>query len=308
MELKSINDAALVEHLDGLHPDTIDVFILDHGNYRGALIHGTHFINQMRANHEYGPLETLIAGHAYLAAGLLTSNIKGQDRIQLKIRCEGPAKGVSAEATANGTVRGHVEHNPILEETINDVYDMSAFIGEGTLSVTKKLQSAKSPYTGLVPLEHGNIAQDLTYYFLKSEQIPTAFNLSISFDEKGRAVGAGGLFIQAFPSASEQLSLTLDSRIRTLPSLGKLFSEGYKGDDILNEYFSDVSAVHIGEKPITFYCHCSKEWFARFIKALPDDDLQDIKDNGPFPLKTTCHNCNTTYEYSYEDIQRVSQQ
>lgn len=303
MELKPIHDTHLREHLEEIQPDTIDVFILDHGNYRGALIHGTHVINQMRANHEFGPLETLICGHAYLAAGLLTSNIKGQDRIQIKIRCDGPVEGISAEATARGTVRGHLERNPILDDEVDGVFDMSPFIGEGTLSVTKKLQSAKQPYIGLVPLEHGNIAQDLTYYFIKSEQIPTAFNLSVVFDEIGRAVGAGGLFIQAFPTADRTLSHTLDSRIRTLPSLGRLFSQGNQGEQILREHFSDISPVHIGEKPASFYCHCSKQWFARFLRALPGEELDDIRENGPFPLKTTCHNCNTTYEYSYQDIQ-----
>lgn len=331
MIIHPITDQQLLDHLEALEPDGIDIFILDHGNYRGAFINGTRMVNQMRANHEYGVLESFIAGHAHLAAGLLTSNIKGNDRIELNLDCKGTVQGISAESTAKGTVRGFIENNPIIEPTSDDqettgedegekflqqatedseleIYDMSPFIGEGALSVTKKLEDAKSPFTGFVSIEHGNIAQDLTYYFLRSEQIPTAFNLSIRFDKEGRIIGAGGLMVQAFPSAEESTSRTLDSRIRTIPSLGSLIAEGTTGEALLEEHFSDVSPVHVGRKPIEFYCHCTKERFARFLRILPAEEIRDIRDNGPFPVKTTCFNCNSTYEFSYEEIDQMLQE
>lgn len=317
MELKPISDTFINDHLHTIDNDGVDIFILDHGNYRGALINGTKLINQMRTNHQYGKLETFIAGHAYLAAGLLTSNIKGNDRIELKLICDGPVGGVCAEATAEGRIRGYLENSDILElldENDNDkysapqeIFDMSPFIGEGSLAVTKKLENAKNPFTGFVSIEHGNIAQDLTYYFIKSEQKPTAFNLSIRFDSEGRVIGAGGLMVQAFPSAEYETSYKLDSRIRTLTSLGTFFSEGQTGKEIIDEYFSDVSPVHIGKRSIEFYCHCSKDLFKRFLSALPVYELRDLRDNGPFPVKTTCFNCNTTYEFSYEEVEELYQ-
>jgi len=305
MILETIKDDYLLHLFKSLPPDRIEIFMLDHGNYRGAILHGTRMINQMRANHGYGPLETIICGHAYLAAGLMTSFIKGRDRIELRIQCEGPVGGISAESTAEGMVRGYLENSPIPADSYENIYDISPLIGEGVLSITKKIERAKQPFTGWVSLEHGNIAQDLTYYFFKSEQKPTAFNLSVKFDDWGRVIGAGGLMIQAFPLAEDAVSAELDTRVRNLSSLGDLFSRGKETESILMENFSDISPVIIGERDVRFYCHCSKERFARFLSAMPIDEIEDIRDKGPFPLKTTCHNCNSTYEFSREEMEEV---
>lgn len=110
---KPIEKPQLKKHLESISRDTNLVFLLSGGKVRGSLVHGTAMVNGMRANHNLGILETLILGHSYIGAGLLTSMVKGNDRIGLTIECGGPVKGISVEASADGGVRGYLMNNPI---------------------------------------------------------------------------------------------------------------------------------------------------------------------------------------------------
>ena len=215
-----ITDSVLNTHLAEIEPDKIDVFLLNNGTVRGALIHGTKMINQMRVNHNLGILETLALGQSYIGAGLMTSMIKGNDRISFAIECGGPIKGLSVEASADGQVRGYLFVNPIPVTEPVESFNLSPFFGPGFLSVTKHLESSKQPFTGQVMLQHGRIAKDLANYFLESEQIKTAFILSVYFDKDGRAVGAGGLFLQALPGAEDTALELLEDSVQIMPSMG----------------------------------------------------------------------------------------
>jgi len=304
---KPIKDKELARHLDMLSPDGMHVFVLGKGHLRGVLVNGTRLVNNMRANHEYGVLESFIASHAYLGGAILSANVKGVDRISFQINCNGPVEGISVEAVADGSVRGYLKNTPIPVDVPPESLDMSPYIGEGTISMTRILQRAKQPFTGTVNLAYGNIAQDLAQYFTTSEQVPTAFNLSVQFDERGQLTGAGGLMVQAFPGAEDEFLELADRTVRNLPSIGRYFSQGNTADEFLETHMSALSPDVIGEKDISFSCHCNKERFGRFLSALPVGDIKDIRDNGPFPVRTTCHNCNTTYEFSQEEIENAYQ-
>ena len=190
--------------------DRLHNFLLADGSVRGVIINGTRMVNEMRANHELGILETLVLGRAYLGVGLMSADLKGNDRISIKIECSGPIKGVIVEANAFGEVRGFLENVPIPINRPMENFDLSPFFGAGFLSVIRMIEDAKQPFTGQIALEYGNIAQDLANYFLKSEQIPTAFNLSIKYDKSGEVTGAGGLFLQAMPGSEDALAAELE--------------------------------------------------------------------------------------------------
>lgn len=297
-----IIDKFLNTHLEEIETDRIDIFLLNNGTIRGALLHGTKMINQMRVNHNPGILETLTLGQAYIGAGLMTSMIKGNDRISFAIECGGPIKGLSVEASAAGEVRGYLFANPIPIKEPVESFDLSPFFGPGFLKVSKHLESSKQPFTGQVMLQHGRIAKDLANYFLESEQINTAFSLSVYFDKEGRAVGAGGLFLQALPGAEDTALESLEESIEKMPSIGKYFAGGGFSQSLINESFKEFSPEIIGEKPVSFNCSCSKERFTSFIASMDKSDRDEILNNGPFPLVTTCHNCATDYEFSKDEL------
>jgi molecular chaperone Hsp33 len=148
-------------------------------------MNGTRMINEMRANHDLGILETLVLGRAYLGIGLMSAGLKGNDRLGLRIDCSGSIRGLAVEANAFGEVRGFLKNPSIPLAQPLKSFDLSPFFGAGLLTVTRYLQAAKHPFTGQVELRYGNLAQDLAYYHLTSEQIPSAFNLSIKFDRAG---------------------------------------------------------------------------------------------------------------------------
>jgi molecular chaperone Hsp33 len=285
--------------------DRLYNFILADGAVRGVIMNGTRMVNEMRSNHELGILETLVLGRAYLGAGLMSASLKSNDRIAIKFDCSGPIKGLVVEANAFGEVRGFLKNVPIPMDKPMENFDLSPFFGAGFLCVTKHLEDAKHPFTGKVMLKYGNIAQDLANYFLTSEQITTAFNLSIKFDRKGRVTGAGAVLLQAMPQAGENLTASLEERVINLPSLGKVFTDDIEPETFINEVFRKYSPHILAGHRIEFMCHCNRKRVRNLLMLLPIEDLKDIRDNGPFPLEMRCHYCNTVYHFAKEDIRKI---
>ena len=292
----------LKEQLLASSKDRIHRFFLAGGQVRGALLHGTRMVNEMRANHELGILETLVLGHAYLGAGLMTANLKGSDRIGLRIECSGPIKGLEVESNAFGEVRGHLKQVPIPLEKPPESFNLSPFFGAGFIRVTRFLEDAKSPFTGQVEMRYGSIARDLAWYYLTSEQIPTAFNLSVKFDTNGVVTGAGGLFLQVMPEADEAIIKELENLVVSLPSIGESFAADLPARDLVQEAFCKQSPEFLADYRVEFMCHCNREKIENMLMMLPIHDLKDIRDNGPFPLEIKCHHCNTGYLFEKEEL------
>jgi molecular chaperone Hsp33 len=280
-------------------------FTLADDSLRGVVVNGTRMVNEMRANHELGILETLVLGRAYLGTVLMTAGLKGADRVNLQINCEGPIKGVSVDANAFGEVRGYLKNVPIPIDKPLDSFNLAPFFGTGLLSVTRYLEKAKQPFTGRVTLRYGNIAKDMAHYCLKSEQIPTAFNLSIQFDPDGQVVGAGGLFIQTMPGADDEVVKELEDLVVGFPSLGKAFEAGNRPMVLINDEFRNYGPRVLAERRVEFMCHCGKEKVNNLLMMLPYEDLTDILENGPFPLELRCHNCSTLYSFSRDEIRYI---
>jgi molecular chaperone Hsp33 len=305
MNKKTLEGESLKERLLASAKDRIYNFLLADGAVRGAILHGTRMINEMRANHELGILETLVLGRAYLGAGLMSANLKGSDSISLTIECTGPIKGLTVEANAFGEVRGFLKNVPIPLSKPMENFDLAPFFETGLLSVIRYLEDAKQPFTGKIALKFGNIAQDLANYYLTSEQIPSAFNLSIKYDKAGEVIGAGGLFLQAMPGADDVLTTELEEQVIAFPSLGDVLSEGQKPQELIQDIFQKYTPNFLATKRIEFMCHCSAERLRRILAMLPADELKDIWENGPFPLEMRCHYCNTLYHFSKKDIDSI---
>ena len=280
-------------------------FSLADGAVRAVMINGTRMVNEMRSNHELGILETLVLGRAYLGAGLMSATLKGRDRMSLQIECSGPVKGLVVESNAYGEVRGFLKRVPLPIEKPMENFDLSPFFGAGFLSVTRYLEDAKQPFAGTVALAYGNIAKDLAHYYLTSEQIPTAFNLSIQFDRAGVVVGAGGLFMQAMPGAGDPVIAGLEDLVSDFPSLGREFSEDKEAEEIIDRVFEAYSPRLLANHRIEFMCHCNKGKVYNMLAMLPVEELKDILDKGPFPVESICHHCSTAYHFNREEIAAI---
>ena len=157
--------------------------------------------------------------------------------------------------------------------------------------------------TGTVEIKHRNIAKDLAWYFLQSEQINTAFNTSIQLDKKGRVVGAGGLFLQTLPGANEEVIQRVEMAFEASPSYGQWFSEKGGRDDIIYGLFREFNPSVALERDVVFDCSCSKDVFERHILNLDRKELSEIVETNPEePVETVCHYCGSVYKIDKRDL------
>ena len=311
-----ITDKELLKHLDSIHKDEMTIFVMADGLVRGAFFNGTRLVNQMRANHHLGILETLLLGQAELCAALLIPTMKGREHLNFRYETNGPAVGFSVEADSTGYVRGQLLQNPIPLDAPLESWDLKPFFGDGTLTISRMGEGMKAPQVGMVPIVYKNISQDLAYYFDQSEQIHTAFNTSIQFDQKGRVTGAGGMFLQVMPKAggkaalkteqvensedrdaeSEKLLIKVENAFRAMPSIGKWFADGGDMEDVIYGLFREFNPSAVLNRDVIFDCPCSAEYYAQHIKHMPKAELEDIIAHDPDPLEILCHNCASVYK------------
>ncbi len=299
-----IEDSVLVEHLKSLEDDRREIFLIADGSIRVSAVSATRLLNEMRANHNTGLVETYMLGQGYIAGALLSSAVKGNDRIQMTIDSGGPVKGISIEAWACGAVRGYLVNNPIPLDKPLESLDTSPIFGPGFLTITKILEGSKTPFSGQVMLEYGHLAQDLALYYAKSEQTPSLFSLSISFDREGRVWGAGGIMMQALPECDTSILEKLQTQSGLLSKMGESIGEGNSVRDYIMDRFSSYGVDYLGHTPIGFSCPCSRKNYERYLVNLPQKEKDEIL-GGSFPLMIQCFNCGTEYEFSKEQLEEL---
>jgi molecular chaperone Hsp33 len=296
-----IKDKILIKHLTNITPDGKEIFLLDNNQVRATVLGTTQMINQVRANYNLDIAEAYTLGESYIAAALLASTVKENDRIQLSIDCGGLCEGVYTEAWASGAVRGYLKNSNFgIEEKFP--VDTDLIYGPGFLSVSKILEGSKSPFKGQTMLQKGDLAEDLRLYFLESEQTKSLFVLDFDVDKDNRILGAGGIFFQLLPGNDEnEVMEKLEQQVKNLPSLAKAISGGMDPKDFMVRNFDEAN--HLKHSLVGFSCPCDKKTFANHLSALPIKDKTDIKENGPFPLELTCVNCNSMYEFGKAELQ-----
>ena len=285
--------------------DRVYRFMMADDQIRGAVVHSTRMVNEMRANHDLGPLETLVLGQAYIAGSLICAGLKGKDRVSINLECSGPIKGMDVEANVFGEVRGFLKANPIEVTDPQRIKRLSTLYGAGFLTVTKYLEDANAPYSGQIALVHGSIAEDLAEYFLKSEQIPTGFKLSVFFDETESVAGAGGIFLQALPGADPEKVARAEALIQSVGSVGESFAAGIAPETLVRETFSDLAPRFLDNSRVEFFCRCTRDRMEGYLKQLAAEDRQDIRKNGPFPLEVRCHHCNSVYRFTRGELEAL---
>lgn len=301
-------EPGMEERLASLEPDGIEIFTLDSGLVRGALLSGTAMTARARANHRLGVLETVALGQAFVCSGLLGSTLKDQDRIAVRMDCAGPLRGFQVEARADGGVRGYLFNQSIVVDAPLESFDLAPFIQRGVLSVTRYQTGRTEPFTGQVELSGGGIAQELTRYCLVSEQTNTAFFASVRLDREGRLFGAGGLFLQALPGASQEALDWAEKVLAGAPSLGTWFGEGNTRRDFIIRHFLFSGVDFLGKKEIAFNCPCERRRFLAFLKSMDAQDLEEALNHGARDaegrpcVEVTCHNCGSVYTFLPEEV------
>lgn len=284
--------------------DRVHRFLMAGDTVRGFLVRADRVVREMKANHELGPLETLLLGQASMGALLMAANLKDLGRLRIQWECGGPVGGISVEADTHGAVRGYMQNVPIKMEK-NPDGSLPDLFGPGFITVTRLFEGMAEPRGSTVALRHGRIAQDLTAFHLESEQIPSAMALSVCFNDDSEPIGAGGLFLQALPDAPEEVIAGLERTLGSFPSLGDAFAQGRDAESLILELFAAQAPRFLDSKRVEFFCPCDADLFRRYLKGLSAEDRMQIREEGPFPLEITCQNCSSKYVFEKSEIRDI---
>lgn len=260
---------------------------------------------EARRRHNTSPVASAALSRALSASAMMGVMMKGdKDVLTILIKGDGPIGSITATSDSKGNVKGYAANsNVIIPSNYAGKLDVGAAIGYGELTVIKDL-GLKRPYSGSVPLGTGEIAEDLTYYFAKSEQTPTCVALGESLSLENTFECAGGFIIQLMPDTPGGIVDELEAALSKISPVTEMLKRGMGPEDILRSILGGFGLEVTDKIPAKFYCGCSKEHVARALISMGKKELQDIIDDGR-DIEVKCHFCNTAYEYSVDEIKEL---
>ncbi len=277
----------------------------ENGEARAFAVTSKDLVEYARQIHQVSPVAIAALGRTLSAALMMGDMLKSKDDlITLVIQGDGPLKQILATADMSGNVKGYVSVNDVdLPLKENGHLDVGSAVGNGKLTVIKDY-GLKEPYVSQVDLVTGEIAEDITYYFAQSEQIPTVCGLGVLVKEDITVSEAGGFIIQLMPHASEQTISTIEHNLESFTSVTKLFSEGKTPEDLISIVMEGLNPVFTERKEAIFKCSCSYEKGENALLRLPESELREMIDEG-YEQTVVCDFCNKTYTYKTEDLERI---
>ena len=272
---------------------------------RAFAIKGTDLVECARQRHNTSPVITDALGRLLMGGAMMGAMMKGdKDVLTITFKGDGPARQILVTADSHGNVKGYAD-NPqvIIPPNYAGKPDVGAAIGYGEMTVIKDL-GLKEPYVSQLPLGTSEVAEDLTYYFAKSEQTPSSVALGVLINKDNTVAHAGGFIIQLMPGADEETIDKLEKRLGEMPPVTKMMEEGIDPEAMLQSLLGDMGLEITDRMDTSFSCNCSKEHVARVLISMGKEELQKIIDDGK-PITVNCHFCNTDYTYSVDEIKEL---
>lgn len=272
---------------------------------RAFAITSRNMVETAREKHNTSPVATAALGRLMTAGAMMGSMMKGdQDLLTLQIRCSGPIGGLTVTADAHARVKGYVDHPDVmLPPNAKGKLDVGGALGLGVLNVIKDL-GLKEPYVGQTELKTGEIADDLTYYFANSEQVPSSVGLGVLMERDNTVKQAGGFIIQLMPFAEESVIDKLEKKLTEMESVTSYLDKGFTPEQLLEELLGEFGLEIMDQMDAEFYCNCSKERVEKALVSVGRKDLNSMIQDGK-PIEVKCHFCNTAYEFTVEDLKKI---
>ena len=275
------------------------------GFVKVVAIRSTEIVRRGAEIHKTTPNATAAFGRVLTAASMMGNTQKVENgSMTLQIKGDGPIGSIVCVSDAIGNVRGYVyEPNVPLTEKQPGKLDVGATVGSGTLTVIRDLQM-KEPYVGSIELVSGEIGDDVTAYFVQSEQIPTACALGVLIDRDQSVKVAGGYLIQLLPGAPDEVIDKLEEGIRRAGAVTPMLEQGMTPEDILGQVVGDLGVVFLETTEVRYKCYCDRDRVTSALISLGKKELSEIAAEGkPFPVE--CQFCDTVYEFTPEDIEKL---
>lgn len=268
----------------------------------------TDLVNEGTSIHNTTPVVSAALGRMLTAGALMSAMHKCEnEKTTLKINGKGPINGIVVTAHSDNTVKGYANQSYVdIPLNNNNKLDVGGAVGtDGILYVIKDL-GLREPYVGQVPIQTGEIAEDLTYYFASSEQTPSAVSLGVLVDKDFSIKAAGGFIIQMMPGADEFIADILTYRLEEIPPITTLISEGKSIEEILEYIFEDMDLKILNSVKPEYRCDCSREKVVKALISIGEKDLSEIYEDGK-EEEVVCDFCNKKYKFTNKEIGEILQ-
>lgn len=262
-------------------------------------------VEQARKAHNTSPVVTAALGRLLSAGAMMGSMLKGtQDLMTIQIKGDGPVGGLTVTADAQGHVKGYANvPDVILPANKIGKLDVGGAVGSGYVSVIKDM-GLKEPYVGQTQLQTGEIAEDLTYYFAVSEQVPSGVGLGVLMERDNTVRQAGGFIVQLMPFADEQVIARLEDNLQKIAPVTTMLDAGNTPEQMLEILLDGLSPEITDTMPCSFTCNCDKHRVEKALVSIGKQELQDMIDEGK-EIEVNCHFCNKNYVFSVEELQAL---
>lgn len=262
-------------------------------------------VETARSCHNTSPVATAALGRLLTAGSMMGWMMKGEkDILTLQIKCSGPIGGLCVTADAKGGVKGYVNDPQVmLPPNAKGKLDVGGALGLGVLSVIRDL-GLKEPYVGQTHLVSGEIAEDLTYYFATSEQVPSSVALGVLMNKENTVRRAGGFILQMMPFAEERVIARLEEKIGKLQGITSFLDRGMTPEDILEEILGEFGMEVLERQEVNYYCNCSKQRVEKAIASIGRKDLTEMIEDGK-PIEVNCQFCNKHYEFQTDELKKI---
>jgi molecular chaperone Hsp33 len=269
------------------------------GHLKISVVKTTDVVKAAREKHKLSLLNTVLLGRALTGTMLMASELKGEERIKMRIEGKGPVGLLVAEANRVGEIRGYVQNPQVELDYSKPDVRLGDGLGVGVMTISKTLYNEAEPRHSSIELMKGNITKDIAYYMVQSEQIPSAVLLDVGVDDQGEVTEAGGLLIQRMPEAPEGAIEKLQEKMLQFDSISKLLADHYI-DDIMEMAMDPIKVKELDRQPVDFFCRCTRKRFINALAMLGYEDLKEISGDGQ---ELVCHFCNEHYNISQEEIE-----
>lgn len=259
-------------------------------------------VETARKAHNTSPVVTAALGRLLSAGAMMGSMLKGdEDILTLQIKGDGPVNGLTVTADSKGNVKGYANvPDVILPANSIGKLDVAGAVGKGILSVIKDM-GLKEPYVGQTALQTSEIAEDLTYYFATSEQVPSCVGLGVLMEKDNTVKQAGGFIVQLMPFAEDAVIDRLEANLAKINSVTSILDAGNTPEQLLSMLLEGMNPEITDTLPTSFSCNCDKKRVEKALISIGKAELKDMIKDGK-EIEVNCHFCNQNYTFSVEEL------